>query len=73
VDDGLGVVEKGIDDDAKEVLVVRELLIEVGRLDHVEPAEELKVEDALIRSPAEPVMEPGRCGVGDSTDVPMLF
>jgi hypothetical protein len=67
----LGVVEKGIDDD---VLVVCELLIEVGRLDHVEPAEELNVEDALLRSPAEPVVEPGRCGVAhDSGDAPMLF
>ena len=43
-------------------------------LDHVEPAEELKVEDALLRSPAEPVVEPGRCGVAhDSDDAPMLF
>jgi hypothetical protein len=66
-------VEKGIDDDVCEVLFVCELLIEVGRLDHVEPAEELKVEDALLRSPAEPVVDPGRCGVGDSNDAPILF
>jgi hypothetical protein len=71
----LGVVEKGIDDDVNEVLVVCELFIEDGRLDHVEPAEELKVEveDALLRSPAEPVVEPGRCGPHDSNDEPMLF
>jgi hypothetical protein len=59
-----------MDDDVNEVLVVCELFIEEGRLDHVEPAEELKVEDALLRSPAEPFVEPGRCG---SNDAPMLF
>jgi hypothetical protein len=44
-----------------EEFVVCEL-IEPGRLDHVEPPEELKVEveDALLRSPAVPVVEPGR-------------
>jgi len=71
VGDGLGVVEKGIDDDENE-FVVCELLIEVGRLDHVELAEELKVDDALLRSPAELVVEPGR-GVDESNDAPMLF
>ena len=76
VGDGLGVLERGIDDEVKEVLVVWELLIDVGRLDHVEPVEELKVEaeDALLRSPAEPVVEPGRCGVAQgSNDPPILF
>jgi len=66
-----------MDVDVNEVLVVCELLIEDGRLDdHVEPVEELKVEEdeALLRSPAEPVVDPGRCGMGhDSNDAPMLF
>jgi hypothetical protein len=57
-----------------EVLAVCELFIEVGRLDHVEPPEELNVEEeALLRSPAEPVVEPGRCGVAHDSDAPMLF
>ena len=43
VGDGFGVVEKGIDDDVNEELVVCELL-EGGRLDHVELAELLKVD-----------------------------
>ncbi len=50
-------MENGINDD---VNVLCELLIDDGRFDHVEPAEELKVEveDALLRTPAEPVVEP---------------
>jgi hypothetical protein len=55
----------------KEELVVCELFME--RLDHVELAELLKVEDALLRSPAEPVVELGRCGGNESNDAPMLF
>jgi len=72
VGDGLGVDERGMDDDENEEFAVCELLIEAGRLDHVELAEELKVEvdDALLRSPAEPVVEPDRC---ESNDAPMLF
>jgi len=50
VGDGLGVVERGTDDDENEEFAVCELLIEVGRLDHVELAEERKVgvDDALL-------------------------
>ena len=70
-DDGFGVVEKGIDDDVKEELVVCELL-EGARPDHVELAELLKVDEALLRSPAEPVVELGRCGK-ESNEAPMLF
>ena len=72
VGDGFGVVEKGIDDDVNEELVVCELL-EGGRLDHVELAELLKVDDALLRSPAEPVVELGRCCGKESDVAPMLF
>jgi len=52
-----------MDDDVCGEFGVCELLIEAGRLEHVEPAEELKVEveDALLRSSAEPVVELGRC------------
>jgi hypothetical protein len=67
------VEERGDGDDVKEELVAGGLAIEVGRLDHVvEPVEELKKEDALLRSLAEPTEEVGRCAVQES-DAPMLF
>ena len=71
VGDGLGVVEKGIEDDVKEELVACELFRE--RPDHVEFAKLLKVEGARLRSAAEPVVKLGRCGGGESNAAPMLF
>jgi len=67
--DGFGVEgEEGMDDDD-----VKGEFIEDGRLDHVELVEALKVEDALLRSPAELGVEPGRCAFDESNDAPMLF